>query len=811
LKAYKDNYRQKVQILTILLFILVFIAGCSSTKYIEDYQSIVKKVKIDSISKQFEEQAYNYVQKDIRPSGGLGLNVAIYNIFNTKDGRYRTANIKPLGSPPPLLDSALVEISRNQIEKFLKSKGFFNAKVKSEIKVNKKKAELKFTANQGTAFVVNKVSYQVPDSNIRKFYLSSKAEFTHLRVGMQYDEDSLAYEREQIYQLLRQNGYFDFVRPYVRYEPDSNQNASKVAVKLIIDNPIDSTVKHKTFTIGETNIIIAPNSEGFVEEGLVDSLKKTKKAFRGIRYIDFSKHFRRNPIVRYDFLKEGETYDVRKENLTYDRLYQLNVFKNVKIDYNKAKDSSGRLEPVILLIPQKRMNNRIEGEVPFNNGTVGFTLSNTYTNNNFLKGAEKFQFQVKGGLQARKIENKSIFDDIYQRDFSVSASLSVPRLMIPFFSFPQMGKNGMPFTTFSTSYLYALQKDITIRRIFINSVSYDWVETKSKLHSFTPLNIEYRFGSILIDTLDKSDIDKYNANKQLLENNSYNIKLLGRKDFTLGMKYAYTLNGDKLLQNNSFIYFKGNMDIAGNFLQLITSTLGDKHDPKNGDFGKIFGLPFNQYVRPEIDIRWYKKLGENKQFIARLNAGVGYAYGNSTAIPFEKLFYAGGSSGVRAWQARTLGPGNYNRDVIASAIARNASFGIDQLGQMRIETNFEYRYLLINKLFGGKLKGAAFVDMGNVWNISAGNPQPETYFKFDQLGKQIAIGTGLGFRYDVEFFVFRFDLGLKVKDPQFVGSEQWVINKFLNGGKSFKENYGITHSPDKYRFMQYNFGIGFPF
>ncbi len=287
--------------------------------------------------------------------------------------------------------------------------------------------------------------------------------------------------------------------------------------------------------------------------------------------------------------------------------------------------------------------------------------------------------------------------------------------------------------------------------------------------------------------------------------------MLGRKDFTLGMKYAYTLNGEKLLQNRSFIYFRGNMDIAGNLLQLASNTFGDKHDPKNGDFGKIFGLPFNQYVRPEIDLRWYKSLGGDRQFIARLNTGIGYAYGNSTSMPFEKLFYAGGSSGVRAWQARTLGPGNYNREVITDSITRNASFGIDQLGQMRIETNFEYRFLLTNKLFGGKLKGAAFVDMGNIWNISAGNPQPETYFKLDQLGKQIAIGTGLGFRYDVEFFVFRFDLGLKIKDPQFVGSEQWVINKFFNGGKDFKRRYLITHNPDVYRFVQYNFGIGFPF
>lgn len=801
MKAYKYNYKQQVQFLAILLFILVFWAGCSSTRYIEDYQAIVKKVKIDSIDKQFEEQAYNYVQKDIRPSGGLGINVAIYNIFNTKNGRYKTKDIKQLGSPPPILDSALVEISRNQIEKYLKSKGFFKAKVTSTIEVEDKEAKLRFLAEPGPVFYINKVTYQIPDSTVKNLYLSNKPNFSHLRENIRYDEDSLVYEREQIYQLMRQNGYHDFERPYISFAPDSNQNNSKVSVKLIVDDPMDGS-KHKVFTIGESNIIIAPSAEGFT-----DSLKLNDKIFRGIRFTDLSGRFRRNPIVRYDFIREGETYDITKEKLTYDRLYELNVFKNVKIDYLKAKDSTNTLEPVIMLTPQKRRNNRIEGEVPFNAGTFGFNVSNTYTDNNFLKGAERFQFQVKGGLQARNNAG-SIFSDIYQRDFSVSASLTVPRLMVPF-GIPLMGKNGMPYTTFATSYLYALQKDITIRRTFINSITYDWVETKSKLHSFTPLNFEYRFGSVLIDTIDINN-PNYETNKEILKNNSYNIRLLGRKDFTLGMKYAYTLNADKLLQNRSFVYFRGNIDIAGNLLQLATRTFGDRHDPQNGDYGTILGLPFNQYLRPEVDIRWYKSLGSNKQFVARLNAGVGYAYGNSTSIPFEKLFYAGGSSGIRAWQARTLGPGNYNREVISTVEARNASFGIDQLGQMRIESNLEYRYM-IGKLFGGKVKGAVFVDMGNVWNISPGNPQPETYFDFKNLGKQVAIGTGLGFRYDVDFFVFRFDLGLKVKDPQFNGADQWVIKQFINGGSEFKANYYLTHNPDRYRFMQYNFGIGMPF
>ena len=273
------------------------------------------------------------------------------------------------------------------------------------------------------------------------------------------------------------------------------------------------------------------------------------------------------------------------------------------------------------------------------------------------------------------------------------------------------------------------------------------------------------------------------------------------------------MNANRLLENNNFIYLRASMDLAGNMLQLASKIGGAQHDPKNEDFATILGLPFNQYLRPEVDFRWYKSLGGEQQMVSRVNAGIGYAYGNSIALPFEKLFFAGGSSGVRAWQARTLGPGNYNRgERITDEAARKAFYGIDQLGDMHIEANLEYRYKLLNKFFGAKLKGAVFLDAGNVWNASSNRSDySETYFDIKKLGKQIALGTGFGFRYDVQYFVFRFDVGIKLKDPQFQGSDQWVIRKFLNGGKDFRRAYDAANAPDSYRFVQYNFGIGMPF
>ena len=794
----------KLKSTAILLFIIVLIQSCSSTKYIPDYQSIVKKVTIDSVDAQFEEQAYNYVQKDIRPVSAFSINVPLYNLFNTKDGRYKTSNIKPFGTPPAILDSALVEISRNQIQKFLTGKGYFDAKVTANIKVENKKAQIDFVANQGKTSYVDKLTDSIFSKNVKMVYDSIKTTFTRLHPGMRYDVDSLTYEREQIYRVMKENGYFYFLRPYVNFDVIETDKPEKVDLRLNITNPPNGS--HKQYNIGTTYMIIAPSPEGFP-----DSLRNyvNRDTTRGISFTDLSKRYRRNPILRYDFLKQGEVYDIRNENLTYDRLYELNVFKNVKIDYFNRDSTGHTINPIILLTPQKVMSNRIEGEVPFNGGTVGFNLSNTYTNNNLFRGAERFELQLKGGLQSRIGNGTSPFKDIYQRDFSISASISVPRLLIPFYK-PILGGNGMPHTTFSSSYIYALQKDVSVRRVFINSITYDWYETKSKLHSFTPLNFEYRLGT-LEDGVDSAT----------LTNNLYYATLLGRKDLTLGMKYSYTLNADKLNQLKSFVYLRANIDIAGNLLQGISKIGGSESDPANDNPAKILGLPFNQYVRPELDLRWYKHLGGERQFIARLNTGIAYSYGNSilTGIPFEKQFFAGGSNGLRAWQARTVGPGNYNREVIATDEYRKAFFGLDQLGTMRLETNFEYRFTLAKKFFGATLKGAAFVDAGNIWNVRMGESISQqvseldelTVFKLSKLASQIAVGTGFGLRYDVQYFVFRFDVGIKLKDPQFIGDEQWVISKLFSGGRDFKNQYNATHAPDTYRFVQYNFGIGMPF
>jgi hypothetical protein len=329
-------------------------------------------------------------------------------------------------------------------------------------------------------------------------------------------------------------------------------------------------------------------------------------------------------------------------------------------------------------------------------------------------------------------------------------------------------------------------------RLFINSLTYDWVETKTKLHSFTPINIEYRKGIF------------NNAFKEQLINDGYRQYVLtnDRQYVNIGSLYTFTLNASKLLTYENFIYFRSFNDLGGNTLSLLARALQNK--------GTFLGLPYLQYAKTEADIRVYRSLGGERQFVARVNPGIAYPYGNSerTGLPFEKNFYAGGSSGIRAWQARTLGPGNYNRATITDSLRRNIT-SLDQLGEVKFESNLEYRFKILDNLWGSKLKGAAFTDFGNIWRIRRSDTHLGGEFQLSKLFEQIAIGAGAGLRFDVEYFIFRFDVAAKIKDPQFQGKDQWVITKFLD--KNFKNEYKATNSPDRYRFLQYNFGIGMPF
>ncbi|TKB95616.1 hypothetical protein FA046_16570 [Pedobacter cryophilus] len=756
--------------------------GCRSTKRLKENESLVTKLTVNGIDDRFSEQAKSYVSLDIRPNSPF--NLWVYNNFNKK-GK------KKLGEPPHLLDSSLVEASRKQIEGFLNIKGFLNAKVSSDIKIKDKKAEITYNTNAGTEFKFRNLTFDIPDSAVKAIYLANRETFTHIDSGARYDADSLSYEREKIHTLMKQNGYYDFVRQYVRPTVDTNFNKGVADVKLGIINPPNGG-KHQVYTLANTIIRIQPSSNIILSEMVPDTMVVDSQ----YKFYDYSHFFKPKKITPYIFLKEGEQYDIDKAELTTQRFFDLNVFRNVNIDFRKLADSTNRLLGLIDIIPLKKKSNRIDGEFTFNSSITGVNLGLTYQNRNIFGGAELFEVKLRGGLQFDKNKTGNLADRLLSRDYQIGVSLTIPKLLLPF-EIPSLGKNGVPRTRISTSFQTYKLTDTYLRKSLGTNITYEWVETKYKLHSLTPVNIQYSQGDI-------SPI----LQKQLQDQGDAFFVATLRSQLISSSYYNYTLNLAKLNSLGNFIFFSGNAELGGNTAAMLANI-----SKKEKDGSKVlFGVPYYQFAKAIADVRFYKFLGGEKQFIARINPGIGYAYGNGQTLPFDKQFFAGGSSGVRAWQARTLGPGNYNRASLPSDSARNNLRNLDQVGDIKFEGNLEYRFKLLDNFIGAKLKGAAFVDFGNIWQLRDNGLEGST-IKLNKLFQQTAIGTGFGLRFDVSFFVFRLDAGFKFKDPQFTGSDQYVVKYWFDkaGKKVIKDRYAFNNSPDKYSLTQIQFGVGLPF
>ncbi|NCD69689.1 translocation and assembly module lipoprotein TamL [Mucilaginibacter agri] len=796
MKAYIKPAGYRLTILTILLLFLI--SGCSLTRKLKDNQALVRKVTITGVDKEFSEAALTYVDKNQQPNNKF--NLQLYLTFS-KNGK------KNIGDPPAILDSSLVEYSRTQIEKFLNNKGYLKAKVTDSITVKNKRASLFFKAEEGPLFKIRKFQDSIVDPQVRALYRANRIRFSHIQPGGRFDKDSLAYDRDEFYLVMKRNGYFDFFRQYITFNYDSTFNNNVVDVKVLIDNPIGKKY-HPTYKINNTLITI------FNSNGRSSGHPDTVQVDSQFKFVDYSKRFKPKTVTTYIFQKKGELYDIDKQTLTTSRLSELNAFRNVpNPSYDKLPDSvNRRLDSRIDIIPLKQMSDRVEGEFLFSGGRIGYNLGNTFTHRDMFKSATVLEiktnwsvlFDNSRGSNSSAIENQ---------DFKVGANLIYPRIISPF-NLPILGKYGVPHTTFSTSYQLFYQKDLVKRQSFINSLTYDWAETSRKLHSLTPISIEFSKG--VIDTGAYSQLLKYNRF-------SY-IYLIGRTVFTIGSQYTYQQNANKLNSLEDFIYFRGFIDVGGNTLALLTRALNTPKDTLGEH--KIFGYPFSQYSKVEADVRFYKHVVGEQQFVFRLNPGIGVPYGNSKELVFEKNFYAGGANDIRAWLPRTLGPGGFNRgtyypqDSVGNA-ARSQLKYLDQLGQIKIIGNMEYRYNLTNNFFGSKLKGASFIDFGNIWGLHALSnvgttvtPDHDGKFRLSNLFQTTAMGIGTGFRLDLTFFILRFDAAFKFKDPQFDGSDQWVLVKHFNElfkAGDFKRAYSNANGGDSYNFMQLNFGIGLPF
>ncbi len=759
--------------------LILFAASCSTTKVIPSGESRLKanKIIIENSREYLPSELQPYLKQKPNTSFIFGWNpfLNIYNWSNGKDNGWNRF-VKKLGQEPVIFDSTLVESSKTNMYNHLVYDGYYNSQIRDSIVTERKKSTVYYKVRLGKQYTIDSISYSITDTTLAGIFFKDTA-FSLLHKGDILSENRLEQESQRVETDLRNNGYYGFSKNYFFFEADTLQKNSTASLKVSIADYTRNELKkdakpHRRFYFGD--VYINPKRSQLQQQTMQFEdtsanrfssgragigFKLDTCIYRGI-YIYYYKRplLRRSVLVRVNKIKPGELYSQQTVANTYRRFSNLGVFSSVNMQLEEADSSNVKTN--IQLTASALQGYKINLEASTNSsGLFGISPTFSYYHKNIFRGGELFTLSFMGDFQFK------FNDDIRSTEFGVSSSLGIPNFLL----LPDNWFHAalMPKTEVALSYNYQ-QRPEYIRNIISASYSYSWNTKNNRL--FLKIN-PIQLNIVKLTNLSESF---YESLKDPFLKNSYQNHF----DLGLGANFYYTTDASAN-PKNSYFYFRWQNDVAGNLLSIFNSALSKNESGER----TIWGSPYSQYYRTEVSAVYTWKFGKNNNqaVAARVLAGVGTGYGNSRQLPFEKLFWAGGAYSLRAWQARSVGPGYAPQDT---------TFSIpNQTGDIRLEANLEYRFPLF-----WSFDGAVFVDAGNVWNMnrSYGKEDDAGIFKFDTFYRHIAADWGLGLRLNLGFALLRLDWGVKIYDPptnQWMGPEQWFK----------KGNYGLQ------------FGVGYPF
>ena len=723
----------------ILFFALMLLAAlsCSTTRVLEDgqYRLAKNKIKIEN-SKTFNPSVLDpYLKQKPNSYFIFGWNPFL-NIYNWQNGKGAGWDkfVQKLGVAPVVYDPDMVDSSIENLKNHLAYLGYYHSNVTSDISVRKKRVNVTYNVTLGKRYPIKEIAYVLPQGGeFSEAFLKDTSNLS-VKVGDYLSESSLQTETERSSAVLRNQGFYNFSKNYYFFEADTLSVKDSALLQLTINE----------YTRNETPKDAQPIRKFYINDVQI-SYPKTLK-------------FRNSILQELTTIKPGEVYSADEINRTYSRLAALKVFSSVNIGMTPA--DTNLVDCSISLAQSKLQGFKFNLEASVNStGLFGVSPQVSYYHKNIFRGGEWLNLSFMGNFQFK------FRDAIRSNEFGVSAGLSFPK----FFPLPYRYFTGaIPRTDVNFSYNYQSRPEYTRNMI---SVTYGYNGNFKR-------RLFYQAYPLQMNVVKLFDIDQkfYSSlvNDPFLRN-AYQDHF----DLGSGAILYYTDNPDNTPKMPHF-YSRFQFDIAGNMLSAFKPLMNRS---ATGE-GMIWNTPFSQFVRGEITLAKTWFLGKkSKQSIAtRLQAGAGYAYGNSKSLPFEKHFYAGGSNSLRGWQARTVGPGLAPRDT---------SFVIpNQTGDMKLEANIEYRFDMF-----WKVAGAVFVDAGNVWALKADDSEEGqlSLFRWKDFGKSIAANWGVGLRLDFGFLLLRLDMGMKIHDP--AREQRWV-----NPGQWLKrDNYAL------------HFGVGYPF
>ena len=711
--------------------------SCSTTRVLQEdqYRLAGNQIKVLNDKKFNTGSLTPYLKQKPNPSIVFGWNpfLSVYNWSNGSGSGWDKL-VQKVGQAPVIYDADLVESSIDNIKTHLAYQGYYDSDVEADIKVRKRKVTVSYNVLLGKRYEISSIDYVLPKrGEFRNAFLQDSSKIS-VKVGDYLSEASLEKETERSSTAMRNEGFFDFNKNHYFFEADTLSGDDKAALTVTINE----------YTRNETPRDATPIRRYYIDKVEISYPEKL--------------NIRQNVLTDLTTLSPGQVYSEEAVNNTYNRLSALRIFSSVNIGMT-PKDTN-LVDCEINLSQSKLQGFKANLEASSNSsGLFGISPQLSYYHKNVFRGGEILNLSFMGNFQFK------FNDAVRSNEFGVSGGLSFPK----FFPLPySMFTGAVPRTDVNVSYNYQDRPEYT-RNIISTSYGYSGNVRNRFFYQAYPLQMNI----VKLSDLDEGFYDSL-ADDPFLKNAYQNHFDLGS-----GLMLYYTTDSESI-PKNTFFYTRLQFDIAGNVLSCFNNLM--KQDSNGARM--IWNTPYSQFVRSEITLgrTWVFGRNSGQSIATRLLAGAGYAYGNSTALPFEKHFYAGGSNSLRGWQARTVGPGLSQMD---------DSFVIpNQTGDMKLEANLEYRFDMF-----WKVAGALFVDAGNVWTLRSsgeGNSY-ESMFRWDTFGESIAANWGLGLRLDFGFLLLRLDTGVKVHDP--ARMQKWVTPDMW-----FKRDGYAIH-----------FGVGYPF
>ena len=848
-KHYKSLY-------SVILFVVFFVSlnSCNVVKRVKEGEHLItENTIIEDDKKNNQERVNNIIVQKVNSGmkGFLGvrlpLKLGIFNLarpnldsiiqantlsdsskvkrkiallskkqFDKQIEARRNFNswLKRTGEAPTILNEDKTIKTANNLKKYYYSKGWFNNEVTYNIeKDSNKRAQVTYKVIKKQPYVLDSITPIISSPAIDSLYDTfGKASF--LKKGEQYDEQNFENERERINTYLRNAGFYYFGQDYIRFETDTIDTNHKIYTDLKISNRTirgedSATIKpFKIYKIKEVNIFTDDN---FDNQFKAISDTTTYKNFN--LYSKNKLRFRPKALTDAIFINKGETYSDLARSRTSRYLNDLQMFRYPRIEYLE-NEADTTLTTNIYLEPKKKYALSFDPEINQSNiQTIGFSFSTGLKIRNVFRGAETLELTgiaAIGASKNRAADVSALFDI---NEFGGNIRLTIPRLFSPFNTDKIIPKYMSPSTAINLS--ATSQQNIGLDKQTLSGVlAYNWFPSKTVTNTLELFNVQFvknlntsnyfgvytnSFGRLndiaravnyisSTETLERPVEANAFINDVLAGNTSIisgdddfitvnNIEerraRLTENNLIFSTSFDYKKDKRKNIFDNDFSVFKWRVELAGNLLSNVSKILGSPKD-ENGNYD-VFGVTFSQYFKTEIDYVKYIDFGRRNVFAFRSYAGIAIPYGNSNSIPFAESFFAGGPNDNRAWTAYNLGPGSSK----STNEFNEANF--------KIHLSAEQRFSLF-----GALRGALFVDAGNIWNVSDNVEEgPATFNDLSSL-KNIAVGSGFGLRYDFDFFVLRFDVGFKTYDPS------------QNEGNRWFKTYNFRNAV-------YNIGINYPF